>query len=202
MADVIATGNKSDGVEINNTPSTTNSTVQIGGTNVFTGNTGTGLLIYSDGNVGLNNVTAGSNGGYGGVYIENQTSTTTATVNLTGANIFVGNTSNGLSVRSRGAITLSNITANGSINDTGAYLRNDYGTGQGVTINGTNSFSSNNDFGLQIDTNGAVNLLNIIANGNKTKAGVIIENCNWNGSVCLGNGDVTLAGIAVHKQRQ
>jgi hypothetical protein len=197
MADVTAIGNKGNGVEINNTSntaSTTSATVQISGTNVFTGNTGTGLLIDSKGNVSLNNVTAGANTGIG-VDIENQTGTTSATVMLTGSNVFVGNTGNGLSIRSKGAIGLSNITANGSINDTGAYLRNDYtGAVGGVTMDGANSFSGNNDFGLQIDSNGAVNLLNVIANGNITGAGVGIENCNWTGSACLGSGGVTLAG--------
>ncbi len=189
LADVIATGNKSDGVEINNTPSTGSATVQIGGTNVFTGNAGTGLLIYSDGNVGLNNVTSSANTG-SGVYIENLTSSTNATVTLTGSNSFVGNTSNGLYVRSRGAITLSNITATGSVADSGVWLDNDEtGAAGGVTINGTNNvFSGNNDSGLGITSRGAVSLENITANGNKTEDGVSIDNS-------AGTGVVTLIGI-------
>lgn len=194
MSDVIATGNLSDGVEINNTRSTTSSTVTIGGTNVFTGNTGTGLLIYSNGKVDLNNITAGTNSG-SGVYVENQTSTTNAAVTFTGENDLVGNRSNGLYIRSKGAITLSNITANGSTNGSGAYLDNDEPDAVGsVTINGANYFNGNNNYGLLIDSRGAVSLTNIIADGNKTEDGVNIENCNMSSGVCLGSGDVTLTG--------
>ena len=69
MASVVATGNNGYGTDINNTASTTNALVQIGGTNDFSGNGSTGLNVLS-----------------------------------------------------RGAITLSNIAANNSVNDTGAYL--------------------------------------------------------------------------------
>ena len=191
MADVTATGNQGDGVEINNmsnATSTTSATVQIGGTNVFTGNTGTGLRIYSKGNVGLNNITTDTNS-YG-TYIENQNSTTNAIVTFTGANSFSNNTSNGLYVRSKGAIELSNVTANGSTNDSGARLDNDEtGAVGGVTLTGTNSFSGNNDYGLEIDSDGAVSLNNITADSNTTQYGVNIYNASSNAS-----GDVTITG--------
>ena len=177
-------------MEINNTGkrSTTSATVQIGGTNVFTGNNGTGLQIYSKGNVGLNNITTDSNS-YG-TYIENQTSTTNATVTFTGANSFSNNTSNGLYVRSKGAIELSNVTANGSTNDSGARLDNDEtGAVGGVTFTGTNSFSGNNDYGLEINSDGAVSLNNITADSNTTQYGVNIYNASSNAS-----GDVTITG--------
>jgi hypothetical protein len=193
MADVTATGNMGDGVEINNTSntaSTTTATVQIGGTNVFTGNSGTGLVIYSKGNIGLNNVTAGANTS-SGVYIENQNGTTTASVTFTGLNSFVGNTSNGVSVRSKGAITLSNVIANGSTADSGAYLRNDYtGAVGGVTLTGSNSFSGNNDYGLQILSLGAVSLNNLTADNNVLEYGAYISNAGTGAS-----GGVTIAGI-------
>jgi hypothetical protein len=200
MADVTATGNIGNGVEINNASnatSTTSATITIGGTNVFTGNVGYGLRIDSKGNVGLNNLTADTNN-YG-TYIYNNTSTTNATVTLTGANSFSGNTYEGLYIYSKGAIDLSNITANGNTNGntsgTGAYLRNDYtGAVGGVSISGTNSFSGNDASGLVIDSRGAVSLNNIIANSNIYGNGVNIENCNYSSGVCQGSGDVTLTG--------
>ena len=203
MANVTATGNNGNGVEINNmsnTTSTTSATVTIGGTNVFTGNSGYGLLINSKGNVDLNNLTADTNN-YG-TYIYNNTSTTNAIVTLTGANSFSGNTYEGLYIYSKGAINLSNITANGNTNGntsgTGAYLRNDYtGAVGGVTVTGTNSFSGNDASGLVIDSRGAVSLTNVIADSNIYGNGVNIENCNLSSGVCLGSGDVTLTGTLV-----
>ena len=188
MADVTATGNKDEGVDINNTGSSASATVQISGTNIFTGNAGTGLRIYSDGSIGLNNATAGTNAGEG-VHIENQTSATNATVTLSGTNNFTGNTSNGMFLISKGAITLSNIVANNSTADSGVWLDNDEtGAVGGVTINGTNNvFSGNNDYGLGIASRGAVSLENVTAENNKTEDGVNINNS-------AGTGNVTLTG--------
>ena len=80
-------------------------------------------------------------------------------------------------VQSKGAISLSNATADGSVNDNGAYLNNNQtGAVGGITVTGTNSFSGNNDYGLQVYSRGAVNLNNITADGNKTQDGVYIDN--------------------------
>ncbi|CAG0962132.1 Alpha-agarase [Anaerolineales bacterium] len=187
LAGVIATGNKDEGVEIDNTPGTASATVQIGGTNVFSNNVGTGLLIYSEGNVGLNNVTANTNTNGNGLYIENYNSATNGTVTLTGTNNFSGNRNSGLYVRSKGAITLSDVTANNSVVDNGVILDNDEtGAVGGVTITGINNvFSGNNDYGLGINSRGAVSLENITASGNKLEDGVYIDNGNGTGSVTL-----------------
>ena len=75
LADVIATGNRDEGVEINNTSSSASANVTISGTNDFSNNSRGGLIIRSDGNIRLNNVTA-DNGGGDGVNIENHTSNT------------------------------------------------------------------------------------------------------------------------------
>ena len=61
LLNVIATGNGDEGVQISNTASSTAATVQVLGTNVFTGNNGDGLYIRSDGDITLNNITADGN---------------------------------------------------------------------------------------------------------------------------------------------
>ena len=128
LADVVATGNKDEGVEIINTASSASATVTIGlgGANIFSSNSRGGLLIRSDGNVSLSNVTADNSGG-DGANIENHTSNTQGFVSITGTNSFSGNVSDGIYVRSDGYILLENVTANNNINDSGARLDNDEG---------------------------------------------------------------------------
>ena len=140
----------------NNTASSVSSTVQVLGTNAFTGNTGDGLNIRSDGNITLNNITANANLD-DGVEINNASSGTNAAVTITGTNSFSSNAGDGLLVTSKGAITLSNITANNNVADNGVVLDNDEtGAAGGVTINGTNTFNGNDNSGLSIASRGAV----------------------------------------------
>ena len=98
-------------------------TIEVLGTNVFTGNNGDGLIIRSDGNITLNNITA-ENDTSDGVNIENHTSNTQGFVSITGTNSFSGNNSDGLYVKSDGYIALNNVTANNSSNDSGVRLDN------------------------------------------------------------------------------
>ena len=197
LQNVIATGNRGVGVQVNNTFSDTAATVQVLGTNVFNGNLADGLLIRSDGNITLNNIIADGNINGDGVDISNTTSSTNATITFTGTNSFRGNTLNGLYARSTGAITLTNITANNSVNANGVVLDNRSVANAGVTLTGTNNFNGNNTAGLSILSNGAVSLANITANGNKTSRGVSIDNCNYSGVACLGSGNVTLTGTLI-----
>ena len=186
LLDVISTGNNGGGVLISNTASNTSATVQILGTNVFSGNSGNGLYIRSDGTITLNSITAEGNGD-DGVDISNTSSSTNATVNVTGTNSFSGNAGYGLFVSSNGAITLSNITANGNTTNSGAYLRNNYsGAIGGVTVTGTNSFSNNANDGLIIYSNGTISLNETTADGNGANGAGLN-----NGS---GNGDVIITG--------
>jgi hypothetical protein len=185
LVDLVATGNKDEGVEIQNTASATSATVQIAGNNLFTSNKGYGLLIRSKGDVLLENLTAQGNGA-DGANITNYTSTTKAVVSITGANSLTGNTSDGLYVRSKGAIALENITADGSTKDSGARLDNDEaGAVGGITISGNNSFSGNNDWGLQVYSRGALDFENVVADNNKTQDGAYLDNDAGTGSVKL-----------------
>ena len=195
LQDVSATGNGYFGVQIYNTASSAAAPVQVLGTNVFTGNSVDGLLIRSNGEITLNNITAENNNGAGTI-IDNSSSIVNANVTITGTNSFSGNADRGVAVFTRGAISLSNITANGNLTRTGAYLSNDFsGAVGGVTISGANSFNGNNTSGLVIDSRGAVSLNNITADGNMTANGVDIDNCIDSGGICQGSGDVTLTDV-------
>jgi len=170
LQDISSSGNGDIGALIYNIASSAAATVQVLGTNVFSGNLGDGVLIRSNGDVTLNNITANNNTDAGAV-IQNNLGTTNANVTITGTNNFNGNTNQGLFVRSNGVITLSNITAN-SNNNVGALLINNYAGAVGdVTIDGVNSFSGNSAGGLFINSTGVVDLDNIIANGNGDASG-------------------------------
>ena len=95
LLDVISTGNQGGGALLSNTISNTSATVQILGTNAFSGNSGRGLYILSDGNITLNSITADGNGS-NGVDVNNTFSSTNATVNITGTNNFTGNAGYGI----------------------------------------------------------------------------------------------------------
>ena len=71
LLNVTATGNGDEGVEIYNTDSTVQAPVQVLGTNVFTGNTGYGLYIVSDGAITLNNITANDSVNESGARLDN-----------------------------------------------------------------------------------------------------------------------------------
>jgi hypothetical protein len=188
LVDLIASGNRDEGVEIQNTASPTSAGVVVSGVNVFTGNKGDGLLVRSKGGVLLANLTSQGNGG-DGVNVTNHTSTTNGAVTITGVNSFSENTSDGLYIRSKGAITLSNVTADENVNDSGARLDNDEaGASGGITISGDNSFSGNNDWGLQVYSRGDLVFENVVADGNKTQDGAYLDND-------AGTGNVTLTGV-------
>ena len=112
LMNVIATGNRNEGVEIHNIFSTSGASVQINGTNDFSGNQGNGLLVRSDGNVTLTDVTADNNRG-NGADIDN--SSGNGDVTITGySNSFSNNGLQGLKVITNGDIELNFATINGN----------------------------------------------------------------------------------------
>ena len=160
LDNVTADGNKTqDGVNIDNDAGTGD--VTLTGTLSFSNNGNgdgdDGLYVDTKGNITMANVVATGNADEG-VELYNTDSTTNSLVQISGVNVFSGNTGNGLYVLSKGAISLSNATSDGSVNDSGAYLNNNQSGAVGViTVTGTNSFSGNNDYGLQVYSRGAVN---------------------------------------------
>jgi hypothetical protein len=134
------------------------------GTNVFNNNDGTGFHVSALGAITVSNVTANQNGN-NGVYIYNENSAKSA-VTLTGYVNVLSNGSYGLLMASKGAITISNITANYNGN-AGAFIDNKTGLFQSpITIAGYGNFISNGMEGLYLLSNGSVTTTNLTANLN------------------------------------
>ena len=157
--------------------------VTLTGTNDVESNYDSGLYIKSSGLVTISNLTASSNGtglshGYG---LDISIAAANTGVNITGSNTFYNNYSGGLSVYSKGPITLNSISANQSTNAgaTGAILNNLASTPlspQNVTITGTNDFGSNDGDGLDIQTYGAISLNNVTSNYSVNGSGASLNN--------------------------
>lgn len=186
----------------------TGKSVTMKGTNNFIGNGDFGLRLYSGGAVTINNLTANDNVDEDGAYINNciyngsVCTAAVAPVTLTGFatanNNGWGGGEDGLTIHSRGAITITNLTAQN--NDYwGASIINDYDltAHPNVTLNGTTSILNNGDTGLRIVSFGAVKANNLNASGNGWH-GVYIDNLGYDGgpaaSVLLVRQNVTLTG--------
>jgi hypothetical protein len=134
--------------------------VTVGGTNTFRNNTETGLYIESGGSVAVNNVTAGSNGGYG---VELYTLTD---VSVTGTNTFDANADSGLYIEADGNVDAQNLTST-SNGDMGVET---YTLGT-FTLTGNNVFDANSNSGLYIESSGDMDLQNITATRNGSSLG-------------------------------
>jgi hypothetical protein len=183
------------GVSLNNTSSTVNSGITVGGTNNLSGNYFNGLYVFSNGPIKINNLTADTNTLGAGAILTNNTATGAQPVTFTGTNHFDGNGLSGLIVYSNGPITINNVTANSNGtqdvtgNGDGAYLDNcnDIGSGctnlfvRAVYVLGSNEFDGNYNDGLNIQSlGGGITLNNIEADGNGTSllagVGVRLDN--------------------------
>jgi len=153
------------GAYINNTSGA--GTVLVNESN-FNGNSqGSGLRIYSKGVITLKNVSAINNELFG-AYIDNSTAGAANAVTLNGFNNFSYNGWEGLTVYSRGVVTLNNITAVYNEEGSGAYIENTYGYASAVIVKGVNSFNNNGWDGLRIYSTGGVTLNSVMANNNGT----------------------------------
>ncbi|MBK8780343.1 MAG: hypothetical protein IPO22_00740 [Anaerolineales bacterium] len=176
LDNVSSNNNLGLGASIDNTTSSSSASVTLTGDNTFNGNDlaglyilsngnvsanmawgvrkTPGLLVWSDGNISLNNVTANGNGGkydctsdgnwsdcYSGITLKNYYGT--GNVTLTGTNEFSNNQGWGLYVDSYGAISLENINATYN----GLEGANLYGFQKDITLTGKNAFNSNGKYG-------------------------------------------------------
>ncbi len=188
-----SSGSSMNGATLDNTSSTVASTVVVNNS-AFENNEGDGLNIQSAGVVTITGLFANGNDGSGAVIDTCQRDPganpdplvteddfciiagADKAVTLKGSLQFNNNAGAGLTVSSKGLITISNImaAANGS---NGVNLNNTLSaTNQGVTINGTNSFVSN-AIGLNIRTHGNLLANNISAIDN-VGGGAYIDNCD------------------------
>jgi hypothetical protein len=175
---VTATGNTGTGGDFDNDPGTGNVTVT---SSKFNSNT-YGLNISSQGTITLSNIQASGNTGGNGAYITNEAALTAKNVTITGANEFNNNKDDGLTIRSKGTITLNDVTANENgrtdNSGSGAILNNTFGAnpGPGVTLNGTNIFNNNDDSGLSVYSYGPIKINNLYANSNDDSHGAYLSN--------------------------
>ena len=204
LNNVKAASNKYNGAWLENDFTGTISGITVTATslNQFNSNGNDGLDVYSKGAIALTNVYAIGNSN-DGTYLNNTTGTIASGVTLTGFNAFSENGSYGLEVHTNGAITASNLANNSNVKY-GALLDNCKYNGTScttstiaaVTLGGSNQFKFDS-IGLAIHTNGAITLNNITANNNSSGAGVMLDNCGYNGTSCSSSiaSAVTLTGI-------
>ena len=179
--DVQANGNSINGAFVTSSDADGTGDVLIqNSTFSFNGN-GTGLDVLSDGNISLSNIVAQSNN-FGAIL---DTTPGSGAVDINIAD-FSNNDWTGLHTESGGNIALVNVVAS---NDgaNGAYL---IAAGD---VDVTNSQFDNNvhfdfpqDPGLYVESNGAITLLNVDANGNDFGAGAVL--------ISKGAGDVSVMG--------
>jgi hypothetical protein len=182
LNNLTASSNANFGVRVNNSSALTAKSVLIKGPAYFEGNGEDGLEVFSRGAITTAGLTSVNNGGWG-AYFDNcdEDSGTceapaASAVTLNGNNFFDSNEQDGLSILSRGAITVNNLTSTYSNSGWGALLDNRYDNAVGgITIKGFANTSFNGEKGLEISSTGAVTLANIVSNGNAA-AGVVIAN--------------------------
>ena len=164
-----ASRNGFGGAEINNTGSTKNASVTVSG--VITNENRdwpAGLTINSKGVVNLTNLVANRNGigsTGSGVYVNNcqdagGTCTKNANVTLSGnTNLFNENTGTGIYIYSGGLVMLSNFNTSGNF-QSGVRINNSYSDSLGIvikrSISGMNEVTGNGQYGLYVNSKGAV----------------------------------------------
>ncbi len=147
--------------------------ITLSGTSAFNGNDDEGLSVTSLGLIAVNTtrLEASRNGGgdsWNGVTLSNANATGGLPgITVKGASVFNDNTSTGLSIYTKGAITLSSITASGN-GGVGAWVHNNVepGSTSAVALSGTSTFNENGYSGLDIYSNGAISISNLTASDN------------------------------------
>ncbi len=151
-------------------------------------------------NVSVSNSTSGAHPN--GARLENRHSQLIAPVKIFSGK-FNENDGANLLIYSRGVVTLSQVSANGSADSLGVFIDNTYGTTAGVTISGSstsyNQFNENDLYGLGILSNGAISISFTQHNGNGME-GAILDNTSGTSGVTISNStfnDNTNTGLFV-----
>ncbi|HUI88330.1 MAG TPA: hypothetical protein VLX61_06350 [Anaerolineales bacterium] len=182
-------------------PNTTPKAVTITGSNTFGDNSVNGLVVVSLGAISLSNATgyvspSGLSTGQT-VVLDNAVTGAVGGVTLTGTNTFndyqsSASNQDGLSIESYGAISLNNVTANGN-GSAGASVDNSGANPlkpQAVKLTGTNTFNSDHDTGLSVNSIGAITINNLQADSSATASGADLDNHNGGAAAT-----VTLTGF-------
>ncbi len=197
------------GVNLNNSFNTSVGNVTLTGTNIFQDNAWSGLQVFTNGAIALNNIVAGGNG-FGvpdtyGAYLDNTSGSLPKLVTLTGSSTFYNNYSGGLYINATGPVVLNNLSADGNSHGEGVAVINTAlggGMPQNVTLLGSGNFNNNFSNGLGIYTYGAIMLANVSADANGHGAldgyGAFLDNCGYDKGLVSCNGKtpkpVTLSG--------
>jgi hypothetical protein len=205
------------GVLVENWNGTYAKAVYVKGVNVFDGNDGIGLGIFSDGAISVAKITANDNRSNGARLI-NGDSPVQSSVTISGYGVFEWNGwgtgyQEGLYVNSNGTITATNITSQYNAG-TGAEL---YTRGltsvHAVTLSGVNNFNYNGNAGIEsgliINADGTITVNKITASYNFSFGAKLDNYTNWavNGFLYPGSvkiygygwfvGNLNAAGLAV-----
>jgi hypothetical protein len=176
-----ANDNSDDGVWLSTDGLTTPQSVTITGSNTFLNNGNVGLVVWADGNISLNSVTANGNGG--GASLDNcfwsgSHCNWFGTLTLTGTNTFSNNTSGGLYFKSHKNVTINHIEAD----ENGAIGVDGLTDGGSITVLG-GSLTHNTSYGWQLKALTTVTLKGVFAYGNR--GGVLPENNLLGGSLVI-----------------
>ena len=186
------TGGTLYGAFIDNTYGTGGVTIKAssGKINYFINNSGDGYIRHQW-PVSISDAQSVDNGGYGfRVYSQPTSGLPSVTLLRLLAD---SNTQSGVQVFAHGLISLTNVTSTNHGNTVGAYISNANSSGTpGVTVKDS-VFSYNKFDGLDVYSKGAVTITNIDASHSVQGTGLSVDNCQWDGSICLGVGGITLA---------
>lgn len=174
LINVTADSNTGYGLSIDQTYSTKTPSVKLssskGSTNSFSSNTIEGVYVLTSGIVKLSGLEANNNSGGNGITIQNQTSTTARSVTVNNVTASE-NANNGLYILSAGSVVLKGIETLNNTAD-GIYVENTYNDStKSVTIKSagkgsTSVTSSGNANGMDIITNGTINITSVDISGN------------------------------------
>ena len=165
VSNVTATNNGSNGLEISNNGAASAKKVTL--MRIMTDdNNNYGIWVSSVGAIALSYIEDYGNTG-AGIGLYNWSASTPQSVSVSRAKIDGNATGHGLSIDSKGDITLNNVVSTN--NNYGAYLNNNWGTSSKVTLLGSmgdNVFSDNVVDGLYIISNGNISLASVTAESN------------------------------------
>jgi hypothetical protein len=124
------------------------------------------LYVQTTKNIVISNVVVSDTAGTGteGAFLDNTASTRQASVTV--KNSTFNNNYGGLVIQSDGAVTLTNVTANQNNVTGGVYIDNAFDDAASTVSVTQGFFLQNTGTGLEIYSNGAIKLSQIVANGN------------------------------------
>lgn len=178
----------------------------------FEGNEEYGITAASNGTINVTNVIANENGA-GGVGLQNSFDNSTGSVNIktsgsvynefcrNGWNSDLGSDYeyNGLTIYSNGNISVKNSIANDNSNQgSGMILQNESADKPRKVLVSSGETASNNGYGLQIETKGAVSIMNFNASQNGWN-GIDVDACQEGEEGCEGSGSLKLSDVNAHE---